>query len=190
MYWEMMLGLNMPYNVEQGPLWKYVFLKNFLLIINFTSCSPIPLIFPSFISVLYSWQSLSQKIISKIKINNNNNNNLIMEAVVCHSVSHRIPFCPYILSCQCLLQMVQGLWLCYTVNTKSWPGLGYPVVAPCYGDSAALALQPPHVLQQFTDEVDIGVGQLKALDLGLGGSWVGWSASSLIPTLPRCVLPW
>lgn len=32
----------------------------------------------------------------------------------------------------------------------------------------------PHVTQQFTDGVDIGVSQVKALDLGLDGSWDGW----------------
>ena len=30
--------------------------------------------------------------------------------------------------------------------------------------------RPFHVLQQFMDDVDFGVGQLKTLDLGLGGS--------------------
>jgi hypothetical protein len=51
------------------------------------------------------------------------------------------------------------------------PPLCYPV---CHGDPAALALwdRPFHKLQHFTDEVDVGVHQLKALDLGLGGSCV------------------
>ena len=42
----------------------------------------------------------------------------------------------------------------------------------CHGDPAAFYLQDRalHRLQQFTDEVDAGVGQLQALDLGLGGS--------------------
>jgi hypothetical protein len=39
------------------------------------------------------------------------------------------------------------------------------------GDSAALDLKnwPFHLLQQFKDGVDFVVGQLKPLDLGLGG---------------------
>lgn len=47
--------------------------------------------------------------------------------------------------------------------------LGYPVVALCYGDSAAFDLQDQalHVRQQFIDGVNIGVGHLKTLGLGL-----------------------
>ena len=43
--------------------------------------------------------------------------------------------------------------------------LRYPVVALCHGDPAALDLQerPLHMLQQFIDGTDVGVGQLKAL---------------------------
>ena len=48
----------------------------------------------------------------------------------------------------------------------------YPVVALCHGDPAALDQQdwPFHVPQPVMDDVDFGVGQLKALDLRLGGS--------------------
>jgi len=48
----------------------------------------------------------------------------------------------------------------------------YPVVALCYGDPAALDLQdqPLRVLQQLTDEVDVRVDPLRALNLGLDGS--------------------
>ena len=69
--------------------------------------------------------------------------------------------------------MVRSLWLLQ--NHLYWilmePPLCYPV---CHGDPAALALwdRPFHKLQHFTDEVDVGVYQLKALDLGLGGSCV------------------
>jgi hypothetical protein len=52
--------------------------------------------------------------------------------------------------------------------------LGYPAVALCDGDPVALDLQnqPLLMLEQLMDEVDIGVGQLKTLDLDLdlGGS--------------------
>jgi len=46
--------------------------------------------------------------------------------------------------------------------------LRYPVFALCHGGPSALDLQdwPFHTLQQIIDGVDIGVGQLKALDLG------------------------
>ena len=52
------------------------------------------------------------------------------------------------------------------------PSTDYPVVVLCYGDPAALEQQdwPFHVPQQFTIYVHLGVGQLKALDLGLDGS--------------------
>lgn len=48
--------------------------------------------------------------------------------------------------------------------------LRYPVVALCHGDPVALVLQGGllHLLQQLhIDGVNVGVGQLKALDLGL-----------------------
>lgn len=37
------------------------------------------------------------------------------------------------------------------------------------------------MLQQFLYGVDVQTGQFKALDLGLGGSWVGWPVCFLIP---------
>lgn len=48
------------------------------------------------------------------------------------------------------------------------------VVALCCGEPALdLQVLSFHRLQQFLDEVDLGVGQLIALVLGLSGSWVG-----------------
>ena len=51
--------------------------------------------------------------------------------------------------------------------------LGYFAVALCHGGPAALILQdqPLHMLQRAIDAVDDGVEQLRAPDLGLGGSW-------------------
>ena len=48
--------------------------------------------------------------------------------------------------------------------------LAYLVVL-CHGNPAAFVLQdwPLHMLLQFIDGVDVEVGQLKVLDLGLGG---------------------
>lgn len=47
--------------------------------------------------------------------------------------------------------------------------LTYPLVALCHGDLIVLNLKvwPLHGLQQFIDGVDVGVHQLKALDLYL-----------------------
>jgi hypothetical protein len=47
---------------------------------------------------------------------------------------------------------------------------GYPVVALCHGYPAALDLHGWPFYLLIIDEVEIGVGQFKALDLGLGGS--------------------
>jgi len=57
----------------------------------------------------------------------------------------------------------------YTFNTHGTP-LSYPVVTLCHRDPAVLVLQdwPFRALGQFIDGVDIRVGQLKGLDLGLG----------------------
>ena len=45
-----------------------------------------------------------------------------------------------------------GIYFCFPVSALDLQGL------------------PFHMLQQFTDGVDVGVGQLKVLDLGLGGN--------------------
>lgn len=71
-----------------------------------------------------------------------------------------------------------------------WPlagtALGYPGFALCHGDSAVLDLEvhPFRVLQQFIEEVNVGVGQLLALLLGLGSSWVGEHDSFPSSSLP------
>ena len=66
--------------------------------------------------------------------------------------------------------------------------LRYSVVAQCHGDPAVLVLQdkPLHVFQQFIDGVDGGVGQLKALDLGLCGSSIGQPSCTAQACLPKC----
>ena len=73
-----------------------------------------------------------------------------------------------------VIGLVQGLWLLLHYDCWALIGtpLGYPVVALCRGGPAALGLQDLslHVLQQITDGVDVGVGQLIALILGLGGA--------------------
>ena len=62
------------------------------------------------------------------------------------------------------------------VHHQQWIFAGtppsYPVVALCLGDPPTLDQQdwPFHAFQQFTDDVDLGMGQLKALDLDLGAT--------------------
>ena len=67
--------------------------------------------------------------------------------------------------------------------------LRHPVVTLYHEDPVALHLQDQALqrLQQFIDGVDVGVGQLKAPDLGLSVSWVG-QPSILIYTPPGPVL--
>ena len=69
-----------------------------------------------------------------------------------------------------------SLWLLiqYQCCSLTRIPLRYPVVALCHGGPAALDLQDwsLHSLQQFIDGVDVVVGRLRALDLGLGGSGV------------------
>ena len=72
------------------------------------------------------------------------------------------------LLCNESLVWFEASGFCYTLNTGSTPGLFFDIpLLPCHGDPVALVL---HTLQQFINGVDVGVGQLKALDLGLGGS--------------------
>lgn len=82
-----------------------------------------------------------------------------------HSTPRRL----HIFTCKCSLQWVTGLWLflCYRYWILTGTPLWYPVFVLCHGDPAALGLQDRsfHELQQFTDAVDAGLGQLKALGL-------------------------
>ena len=77
-----------------------------------------------------------------------------------------------------------------SVTPSYWILIGtppiYPVVILCRGDPAALGQQdwPFHASQPFADDVDFGVGHLRALDLGLGGSRSGQPAGSSLPAPP------
>lgn len=46
-----------------------------------------------------------------------------------------------------------------------WTSLRYPVLSLCHGDSADfdLHIRDLYMLQQFTDELDVGVGQLSSV---------------------------
>jgi len=56
----------------------------------------------------------------------------------------------------------------------------------CHGNPTALDLQDQsfQALQQSIDEVDVEVGQLKAMNLELGGSLLGQPANSSAPEPP------
>jgi hypothetical protein len=61
--------------------------------------------------------------------------------------------------------------------------IGFLVVTLYHGNHPDLDLQEYsfHSFQQFTDEVDVGVGQLRTLDFCLGDSGLGHPASFPVP---------
>lgn len=62
-----------------------------------------------------------------------------------------------------------GFW--YTINTGSSPRiLSNSLLLPCVLICCSCGSAGLHVLQQFMDGVDAGLGQLKAQNVGLGGS--------------------
>jgi hypothetical protein len=112
--------------------------------------------------------------------------------MVCYTL---YSFCSNSFACKCSLQwvtdQVRGLRLLihyqYWILTRT--PLRYPVVALGHGDPAALDLQAwslPALLCVVHRWGRCWSGPIKALDLGLGGSWVGHAASS--PALPRGAL--
>jgi len=102
-------------------------------------------------------------------------------------VSQGIPICPCNLlanvCCNKSLVWFKASGFCYTINTGSSLGpLSHILFLPCIIEILQFwSAGTFHALQQLIDRVDVGVGQLKALDLGLVGSWVGQSASFLTP---------
>ena len=92
-------------------------------------------------------------------------------------MSHSILVNTFLLAnvhCNELLVCFEADGFCYAVYTGFSQDflLDSLFDALCHGDAAALDLQnqPFHPLQQIIDVVDVGVDQLKALDLGLEGS--------------------
>jgi hypothetical protein len=76
--------------------------------------------------------------------------------------------------------LVQGLWLLlhcwYCILTRN--SLRHPMTrSSCSFDFGGLGCS---ALQQFIEDVDAGVGQLKALILDLSGSWVGHPTNFLM----------
>jgi hypothetical protein len=105
--------------------------------VNFMSCTPIPLIPPphSLIAALLSCNLPTTK-----------EKYFVVEAVVCHSESHSVPFCPHFFAYKCSLQwlvcLAQGLWflLFYQYWNLTGTPLGYPVVVLCHGNPTGLDL--------------------------------------------------
>lgn len=116
-----------------------------------------------------------------------------METAVWSVETHSLPFRPFIFTHKCSLPRGSahgsgsrsGL-SCTSIAALAGTALGYPVFVLCHGDSAVLDLEvhPLRLLQQFIEDVNVGVGQLLALLLGLGGSWVGEHASFPSSSLP------
>ena len=101
---------------------------------------------------------------------------LIVEVVtVCPTVYPSV-HTPSLANVHCNVSLVWLLWHCQHWVLTGTP-LDYPVAALCHGGPAALGQQdcPFYVSKLFANEIDFGVGQLSALDLGLVSS-LSWSA--------------
>jgi hypothetical protein len=112
-----------------------------------------------------------------------------MESVVCLGVFHSIPFCLQSFTCKCSLQWII-LWsglrplvsTTLSILDPHWDS-SWTSCCCCDGDLAGLDQQDwsLHVLQQFIDGVDVGLGRLRGLDLVLGRSWIGQISMPLTP---------
>ena len=119
-----------------------------------------------------------------------------MEAIVCHYVFHNIPMRLHSLICKCSLQwvidLVGGLWL--LLHYQYWIFSRTPWISHCCTvswrscsfESAGL---PFDILQHLIDGVDVGAGQLRALDPSLGSSWAAQPTSSPTHTPPGTSSP-
>lgn len=110
----------------------------------------------------------------------------------------------YVTECHTVYPLSTHLYLQRFIAVSHWSGLRPLASATRYqylfcpwdssqifcwalcGNPAAWGLQdwPFHALQQFIPEVDLGMGQLKALHLNLDGSSVGQPTSSPTVTQP------
>jgi hypothetical protein len=136
------------YRVVAVQAWRmedfcFCFLTFYWFFVNFTSCTLISLI------------SLSSHThpppLQPPPPTNKGNKDLVMEAVVCPSVSYSIPFAHTFVARKCLLQwvigLVQGLWLLLLFPYWNLPvsPLRYPVIALCHGDRVTLLCCPGEV---------------------------------------------
>lgn len=94
-------------------------------------------------------------------------------------MSDGIPFSPNAFTCKNVHFNKSWVWfvglsllLCYQYWTLIRTPLRYSAILLCIGKILQLWIcKSFHALQKFIDRVDVfGVGQLKALDLGLGDS--------------------
>ena len=159
--------------------------KTFLLILCEFHASPNVLYLPS------AFEKNKNKTNHKQNKWNHAKKHHIMDAVV-FSTSHSILLCPYIFCCKCSLQWVIASHdsisinfsgFCHTRSILNPHQDASQLSCCCPVSSRAPATlyqqdQSFHMPQQFTDDVDFGVGQLKAPVLGLGGIWAGQPATS------------
>lgn len=93
---------------------------------------------------------------------------LVMEAVACHSESHSVSLwhTSSLVNAHCNLwsgsRSLASVLLLSCCCPVSWRSCSFRSAKPAF-----------RVQQQFTNDVDVGVSQLRALDPGLGGSWAG-----------------
>ena len=146
----------------------------------FPSCTPVLLISPS----PHIHSSPLKPPPNKTQTNNNNNNKAYIEKnlIECQCVPQYISLSTHLrmanVHCNESLVWLEISGFCdhqYRILIKIPPSHSlpsYPVETLCHGDPATLELQnrPFHVSQLFADNIDLGVGQFTALDLGLGGS--------------------
>jgi hypothetical protein len=124
--------------------------------------------------------------LTKIKSTQNKaqKKNLITKAVLCHSVCPSIPLCLHIFTCKCSLVCFMVSGFCDTNIGSSLRLLVIPLLS-CNVEILQVWIC---VTGPFIDDVDLGVGQLRALDLGLGDSWADQHASFPLSTPPDLVL--
>jgi len=114
-----------------------------------------------------------------------------METVVCHNAFHRIPLFLQLhlqMSLQWVIDLVQDLrrlwhreyWILMSLLPLS-------CCCPVSEDPAAVDQQswPFHASPPLEEYTDFGVGQFRALDLSLGGSWAGQHAVFHL-SMPPC----
>lgn len=149
--------------------------------------SSIPHPVPSYLSSLAT---------SSPKFNNNNIKSISWKLwwAAVHTPQHTLLSTLLYLQCslQWVISLFGGLWLLlhYLYWIFTGTSLGYPVIGLCHRDPTTLNMQnwSLHTFQPFIDGIIIGLGQLKALNLGMCGSWVGQSVSFSAPTPPEQTL--
>lgn len=147
--------------------------------VNFTSWTHLSI--PLYLAFSLA-TSLWEKHKGKKKKKQNKQKCIGVEAAVYHSVSHSKPFCPNSLTLQMFIAVCH--WFCCTINAgSSHNSSQISYCCWCHGDPKVFgsAERSP----SFTD----GLGQLKALDLGLSGSWGVQPPISPALTPQRLALP-